>query len=605
MNNEGQPSRIEWRVVDSKTGTEVIRRLDHPHGSSGTVRALLAGYPGGTALGDCEIMLHPPGSDEWSRARSQYRLLVKGQKLEGYVGGDKTPRYSYVISGEIEKTFDAWKIPAIDTLSWLDKSHMIPGEILASPLTGVLPTTGLDIVRHLSNLLEIVWDDDFSGYGGGAGPHPSTDYTQTGWSFTAADPYEGLPAITTAVTGSECVITTNTSWSQIGQYAFAELRIQGTMKGGTGTDPGEMDIVFLSDSNFQNGLLLRADMNVTAGLYQIAADANQRTAGAFTGIGGPAVVFDNVRVGFPFDITVPLFMNAGKFTAGIWVNGKDSGVYVSPGSWPASGRIGLRYFASTGGAPQIYVNKLQFLARPWRSIWGTARFADGIQSASPASGAIPQELTTSGQSHLDLMLMAAATDGYVLRKTPGRGYRADQLDYALAPGLDLTDSVVLREGVNVVRATASRVAESYGDGVTMLAIPGNDSGGRIRMMPLGAAGDLVIDDRVSDVGQPGYRFLKRWARLVQQRKADPLQAVELEVQRTAKLADTFREGDTVLVDLPSLDLVGREMIVVGYSWSEVTGRMVVTLNDFPRSAIVPGARLVGPLNNLALTYKTR
>ena len=610
---QGVPSRIEWRVIDENTGAEVTARLPHPHQGQGTVRLIVNGYPSQVSIGTCTIPLHRPPSREWADALDSYRLMRKGLKLEGYEAHDTTgtPTYSYVVTA-VTKDTDGWAIEAESTLGWLTRAHLVPGEIMASPITGVLPTSGKEIVNYLQSTLETQWADDFSGFGGGTGPHPSSDYTSAGWSFTSADPYRSAPALTSVNTAIDAYFMTNTTWldaSGLGPYWVGVVTIVGTCKPGTAASPnnsGDISIIFLGDSAWNNGMLVRAGMIYNGTTWDVSVDVNSKAGGGYTGRGGPvANVLQGVRSPFPFQLQVPLFMNAGRHTLGAWINGKDSGLYVVDGGFfPASGGVGVRYVPTAGGSPQIWVNRITFKARPVLGLWGTPRFKSGTQSASPPNGAIPQELKTSRQSHMDMDLQAATTDGYQLRITPGRGHKGDALDYHPQPGLDLSSTVILREGVNVEKASVKSVAESYGADVSMQAIPLDDSGGAVTWEKIGAAGDMVLEDQVADVGQTGFRFLVDWAQKVQARKANPLQAITLAVVRTPDLVGAFREGDLVGVDVPTVD-VRSTALVVEYGWSEVSGTVPVTLSDFPDDNRTSWRRVSSPVDWISRVVRPR
>lgn len=603
---------------------EVTPRLAHPHQSSCEKRGLQVGYTPSSSLARATIPLYRPGTRQFKEALPDYLNLTQGMKLEGYrgrnTGPGATPDYSYVID-DVSRDTEGWSIAALSTMVWLQKSYMVPGEILASPITGVLPTHGDEIVQALAAPLQRIWQDDFSGYAGGSGPHPASDYTVSAdWSWTAADPYRGRPALTSTNTGAESFVITNTTWPNVGQFWVGVIRITGTVRPGTAASPnnsGDMSIIFLGNTAWTAGVLTRAGVIYNGSTWDVSVDLNSKAGAVYTGRGSAANVLQGVRSPFPFQITVPIFMNAGRHTSGCWVNGKDSGMYVIDGGWyPASGGIGVRYVPTAGGSPQIWLNRLEFFARPVDGIWGTQRFdpSRSFSGLSPTGSYIPQEIATQGQDQLSMIQMAAATDGMAFRLHPGRGAFGDAYNYdfpvpnnttaTLTAARDLSGKLVLREGVNVKKATVS-ASEPFGSDIRMQAIPNTDTGGTISYSAVKQEGSMVQEANVADVGQPAFRFLTDWAAEVQSRHANPFGALVLVVMRTPEVAGwNLDVGDVVMVDAPGSQWFMTPATIVSIQESETSDEMTIACNVFSRS-VQSADRMANWVSAIGRTFRTR
>jgi hypothetical protein len=622
MPTEGKADYLALRVLDNHTGAEIVHELAHQHDCRWERRALQQGMPGSSTLGTFTI--HSPGgpqSDEFrKRWQDQWTQLAIGQRVEGYLGNVVTgsPARSGVVTKIRRSLSGPWEVTGVDSLWMLQQSQMLPGEVFAGPGAGVLPTNGLEIVKALSGTQEVVWDDDFSGWNGSAHPN-SSDYILSNFSFTSADPYRGLPALTsTAVGPTDAFAVTTTSWNANQQYWYSVISIHGTMVGGTNAVTSEAGILLLADSTAQNDVLLRAQMiaNVTfPGTFDILAQIFSRSAGTYTQQAS-VTAFSVVRNPFPFEVTAVIYENAGRQELRLLINGKDATAVWNPGSLaPSSGRIGLRFSPGAGGAPAVFVNRIQFHARNGPSLgtaWGTPRFKAGTQSFG--AGAISHEIAAGGQTHLDMMLLAASLDGFTLRKNPGPGHKGDSLDYAASPGQDHSGKIVLEEGVNIVAdgTEVATVPEMFGTDVSAKAIPGGDSGGSITWGRIGAVGDAVLTDTVTDMGVPGYDLLVNYARSIQGRKANPLQAVQVRVIRDATWLSVNngagpRELDFVTVLIPTLGVQRQKVQIMGDDFQEGAADTVVYLSALPESAAPNHVlqRIVRPLDYLSTTYQPR
>src|SRR5262249_14014681 len=281
----------------------------------------------------------------------------------------------------------------------------------------------------------------------------------------------------------------------------------------------------------------------------------------------------------------------GQHTVRLLLNGKDANcVWSSAAAFPASGGVGIRWVGGTSST--VYVNRLQFHSRTsgfgggfgiGGNRWGTDRFQQGTQSAATKN----VQQTTSGTiaTHLDVLMQAAALEGFLIRKNPGFGFKADTIDFAASPGVDRSSQIVFEENVNVDDAEVGPVGEVYSTDVRINAVPGTDSGGSVTWGRIGAAGDLVLIDTVADVSVPNFNLLVAFAEMVQQRKANPMVATQLSVARTADTADNWRELDFVQGHLPTLNVHHQKQQVVGYTFTEGDAKQTVYLSQFPERAL--------------------
>jgi hypothetical protein len=579
------PIRFAFRVIDANSGAVIAANLPHLHQSSGSVHALQRGYPGSTTIGSFTILLAPPLTAEGAANKTLYFSLAVGQKVEGYLGDvvAGTPRVSGVITKITRYLSQPWTVECQDTLYWLQQSQVLPGETLAASTT-----SGLNIVQQYSGTQEVVWDDDFSGWNGS--PHPnSSDYTLSGFSFTASDPNLGLPALTCGAAGLYALVTNG--WNRDSQYSASSCSIHGTMQSGTNASfGGEASIFLLTDATAANGILVGVFARET-GTPGLVCDARIYTlaSGTYTLADQAANIFGPLGSSLlQFEVSAVIYAQpSSNFFLRLLVNGQDVGFNYLLGS-QTSGRIGIRFSPGAGGgSPAIWVNRIQFHGRTgnlYGAGWGTNRFAAGAQSSNRS---VYNAITGNGQTHLDMLLLASSLDGFWLRKNPGVGPKADSLDYAASPGKDLSTSVIFEEGVNIDASgtLVGPVAEIFSTDVKMNAIAGSDSGGQITWGTIGNAGDIVLTNTVVDLGTPGFSLLASYAETVQARASNPLQAVQVAVIRTADTADLWRELDFVTVHIPSLNVLHQRAQVVGWTWDESSTTQTVYLNEFPLSRL--------------------
>jgi hypothetical protein len=601
MSGEPVLGYLKLRILDPNTNAVVVQDLPHPHRSSWTVYALQQGFPGATAIGGGTVPLFSSGDGEFEKARQWYLQLAIGQKIEAYLGDviAGSPKFTGVITNIAKSLKAPWSLTVSDTLYWLQKSKTLYREELSGA------TTGLAIVQQFLGTREALWDDDFANWSGTSRPGApaSTDYGVSGWSFTSSDPYFHLPALSSTNTASVAYAIPTTTFT-LAQMTWAQLTMRGTMVSGTsaGNDDGEAALFIDVDATGQNGYMVRAFISpdsVIASQWNIITEIWSITGGVYTRILNGGFFYQGFSANtFPFEFSVVFWQRPGpvQYIMPV-VNGKYlGGVNAAITGVNSPGRIGLRFQAAAGGAPAVYVNRLTFQGRPQSGTWGIPRFQQGTMSAGP--GSLNQRLVANNQSHLDMMLAASSMDGYWLRKNPKAGYKSDSIDYAAQPGQDLSASVVFEEGINVEDAVVTNVADAYSTDLKLnfVATESADSG-TITWGRVGTSGDMVLTDTVSDAGMPSYSMNVAYSEMLSARKANPLQAQQLEVKRDADTADKWRELDFVTVQLPTVGVNRQKAQVVGYTFTEGSEKQTVYLNQIPAAALIAAsvARITGPV----------
>ena len=573
-------AELNIRVVDSNTGTEIISELPHLHQSTWRVRGLQPGATGSAQLGSFTIPLHAPRSNEGHAAKRLYDLLDKGQRIEAYLSGSggSVPYQTGVITAPFDRTFGPWVINGQDSLWWLQQSQLFPGEQVG-------PSTGPSrLVQLFGSTREVVYDS-----------YANALTTVSGTiNNVTADPQFGLPGISAAGTA----IAMNQfggGWNANQQYnlpthpsdAYASaLTVWGTIFSDTNTtNAGAVGIFFLADLTGANGYLCEVFTAYSGSAstgYNVGVRLWSETAGVFTQL-SQGTVFTGLQSNtFPYELTCVLFNNNNTgYNFHIVLNGKDTGVgYQTTSLLRSSGFIGVRF--SEPGAFTQYINRLRFESRTGQygsGTWGTNRFQAGTVTNTTA--VIPF-ITSQNQTHLDIIQLAMALDGFVCKKAPGRGYKGDVLTYGLL-GADLSAQVKFVEGENVIEQGTGvfALADLFSNVTRYSTVPGGNSGGTIEWSPIANVGDMALIDIVTDVGAPDSSLQMASAIQVAARKSNPLQAYQVGIVRTSDVAEQFGVYDYVQVDLPTLRIYKQKLQVIGWDFKERQGDMPVFLNQFP------------------------
>lgn len=590
---------------------------------------MVAGYPGSTTLGEFRIVLPSPLTDEHWRYRSQYDAILNstnqgiGLKVEGYDSnvGLATPVVSGVIT-KMDLPLDTpWVLSGVDTLFWLQQSIMYPGEVIDFP-------QGRTIVTHFITTEEVLWDDDFTNWSGGA------NYTQSGGTWgTGTDPIYGFPAVAPSASGA--TITSTSTWGNefagLSTCTACGVRVHGVIHAGTDSvDAGTVSILLGSDSTGANALRFSARWSYpgsntwnVSGLIDVVSGGvvtNLVTTSVLTGItSGPT----SGLLIMPFELLAEVSLASGIGSPPprllrLIINGNDANCQVTRAALPTfPGRIGVD--GTTIGLPSgaIYINRLSFHSRTNQNgtggtTWGTDRFQQG---SFGLAGSYMNAITGQGQSYLDMINLAAAFDGYNIRKNPGAGYKSDTIDYGANLGTDRSTQIVFEEGVNVMAqgTTFQNVAEVFSTDAQVNSMSGDaSSGGNVTWGRLGVAGDMVLTDLSTTVGMSGYTMLVSFGKLIAARKANPLTAIQIVVIRSADLLAANngwgpREWDFVTVHMPSYNVERQKVQIVGYGFREVDGFVTYYVTQFAERSMVraPLDGLHHGIDFVVNTYKSK
>jgi hypothetical protein len=584
---------LAYRIVDQNNGNEIIHSLPHLHQSSWTVNALAKGMPGSAGIGSFSIPCAPIRSDAYMANKVIYDQLVVGQKVEGYLGDvvAGTPRVSGYITS-LDRTLDGnLVITGSDTLGWLQKTQVIPGEFI--PFVG---PTGNDVVALYKDPVRMGFDDSCTSLG---------SYTQTPasrWTQTT-DPETGVSAFNCSTTGSESYVINSTSIPAI-QYQGPSYAI-GNFLFQAGTDTttgGEASLVIGSDATAANCVFARVNgYEVGGSSWSFDAEIWTRTASVNTRqlqkVGIMTGLSNQIRV----QIILSCYYVGGTIYLHMFVNGQDCGnyVYSNVGTAP-SGRIGFRFNANAGGSPNVWAERASFRYRDS----SVPLFATGTINSSSVVFANQQHL--NGQTNLDMLSMAMVSDGWQVRKNPGAGYRADSIDYAVSPGSDLSSSIVFEDGINLVNLQTTSNADVYSIDTRIAATPGMDSGGGV-VYPSssGNTGDLVLTDTVLNAGTVTFAPLIQFGNTVGALKSTPGQAKTAVVVRDAFTADKWRELDYVTLHAPLMGLNHQKVLVLGYTLTEGDATQTVMFDQYAFDPAYQARRNLDSARIITAAYKTR
>lgn len=611
---DGIAPRIAWRVVDSNTGAVVIPNLFHLHQSKYTVRALHPGMPGSATLGDFSIALPPAASDDGRKYASERTALAYGQRVEGFLGDVITgaPDFSGVITGLRPSLSSPCEVTGSDSLWWLQQSQEFQGEAIG-------PGRAWPVFNNYRHTREVVADQ--------VAPTGTPSGT---WSTTAADAQFGIPAAIASAAGAYW-LTTET-WPATGEYNWPTLpttshassvTVWATCNPSLDTGvAGSVECVFLSDGTTANCYLAQAVIAYDgAGNYNVSAQIGKITATVFSVLATTSNVFTAIAAPIVIELAATLYNLDGPdhHVVQLFINGKNANcqaLITDAAQFRASGAIGYRFSLASGAGSTSYY-KVKFESRTAADTWGTARFKTGVLTTTGTAGF--ERFDATGQTHLDMLGLAATLDGFQIRKTPGFGFKADVLDYTATPGSDRSAVVVFEQGVNVEDSgtQVAPVADLYATVASVNAVPGGSSGGKMTWSrqsngeaqggnPAGT-GDLVLTDTVADLGTPGFALLAAYGMQVAARKAVQVVPIQLSVLRTADLIGEWRELDSVTVHVPDLGIYRRVSTVLGYACDETKNTWTVWLDEWPDRALVQLAvqRIGRAQEYLVNTYAAR
>lgn len=616
--NAGHPDYLGIQILNDNTGAVLVQELAHAHKTKWGVRAPQQGIPGSSTLGQFRIVAPgAPRSPEFRRYKSQWDVIQNAwasqirMRAEGYLGGKVTgtPRFSGIVTDMTPTLGAPWELSGIDSLWLLQQSQVLPGETILLNGVGTAFST-----KAFTGCQTVILDDGFANWNSG----DSANYhaNNGGWSFTPGDPLFNLPALqATADNANEITVASFTA--NPGQLSAATVTLHGVVAA-TGVGPIGVGILLKSDSTGLNATMLDFFLTETGGgtqIYNVTVRIGTWSAGTYTQQVGVSNYFTNVSATFPFELTAVLSQQPTGPSGGqtglvkVILNGQDKNVQWGGGGAPA-GLIGIRN-ANSPASGTCYVNQLLVRGRTSGAVgeagFGTNRFQGGSAFGSLTSPGQPT--IGQGQSHLDVLQLAATFDAATIKKIPGAGVDGDFLVYVVgSQGNDFSNAITLREGINVIDqdTAVSSVPEMLGTDVRFTAIPSGpsnntDSGGLATWSRLGQPGDTVLVDSVADVGISGFTMMVNWARQIQARKVNPLQAVQVRVVRdddwigvhgnngfgypTWIVGAGPGEFDLVSVELPSLNVELQILQIVGYDFEEGEESMIVYFSQLPKQAI--------------------
>lgn len=587
---------LRYRVVDPNTGAVVVNELPHPHQSEWQVRAYQRGAPTSSMVGSFHIPLHPAGSEAYQAALYDYSQLAYGQKVEGYLGDvlSGPPRYTGLIR-EINKSLaGAVEIVGADTLDWLQQSITFQGDRWTGKSGDVIVKKYLDDIEVFGDFLPGTTGGSFLP---GGTQNPAGRYT------TTTDPNMGGISAATA-TGATNIWAFGANGNITNANFEGRIDLFGSLTS-TSTDTsnaGDLGLIYASDSGGNNFFTCEVKLRYsgTAGLYNVDVAIWQDAAGVFTQKAVIQNVFTNVPVPFPIQLTVwsvnQLGVTPPIVTASL--NGTDLSDRLSFQMTSMAGRVGL--ISSVGsGSFQAWADLVTVRKRDDTS----PRFAQGtIASGSGKAG----PLRFTGQTHLDMLGIAATQEGWLLRKSGGAGARADTIDANVNPGSDLSKTVVFEQDVNLSDLQLVANAETYATDVRLAGPPGINTGGSVEWTQPLATGSIVLEDTVPSMAPKDFFGGHFAAAAIQASKSNPGQAKVAIVIRDADTADKWRELDTVTIHAPRIGLDNVKAVVVGYSFKEGAGTQEVLLDSYAfQSAQYAASRLGGSVKLMAGQFQSR
>src|SRR6266567_1424007 len=78
---------FSYRII-SKDVDIVIKNLEHKHASKWSIKFMQAGVVGASIIGNFEIPLHDPGSNDAMMSQDDYDKLKENMRVEAYLGDE-------------------------------------------------------------------------------------------------------------------------------------------------------------------------------------------------------------------------------------------------------------------------------------------------------------------------------------------------------------------------------------------------------------------------------------------------------------------------------------------------------------------------------------
>lgn len=567
-----------YRVLDP-FGNEVISNLAHLK-SKWTIKAPMPGQvTGSSVIGDFQIDLPTPGTPEWKDNAQDFAQLNINYRVEGYYGqpGAGNPRVAGIIR-EKPTSFNNFSLKGIDSIGILLGTATGRSESFAGR------TDQLFMYALQGYALQPGASDDFSG--------TLALWTNNG-AFTLANNPNGLASIKSPATANgDGLLYSTTSYANA---TYANCSISGWFylicanTSGSAAEAG--CVAALQDAN--NYILGRANMRqaFTQGSnnsrYEIDAEIWIKSLGSWTLLNRKTNVVVSPNNNTWLQVTLSGKQIGNNYQWEVQLNGAPSGCLTQYQAAPA-GMVGFRsYIASqvmgafTFNATNsvTYLSNVSFVAK--QSLVNPGNIVQGTKSITQ---------TFSNTHSLDLINLAAMTEGYSWRKNCGVGI--DTIDYGPTVGTDYTSRVIFIEGQNLEKN--SSVDTNFDAPVTanrLFGSPGQDNAGYIEWVNIAAAkkygywlGTLSVDE-ASDFGAQ-----QRLVQTITNLQAAPGSAKDLFVVRDEETADVWRELDYVAVYSERLGFNMQSVQVMGYTLEEGNTAQEIIGDQYPKSMIVADLR---------------
>lgn len=566
-----------YRVLDP-FGNEVVSNLAHLR-SKWNIKAPMPGQvTGASVIGDFQVDLPPPGTPEWRDNAQDFAKLAINQRIEGYYGqpGAGNPRVTGIIR-EKPSTFNSFALKGIDSIGILlgtstGRSEQFNGR-----------TDQLFMYALQGYAMQANSSDDFSGV-------IATLWNNNGGWSTNANP-NGLAAIKASNSG-DGVLSSKTSYANA---TYNNCYISGWFylicANTTGSVAEAGCIAAYQDIN--NYILGRALMRqaFTQGSansrYEVDAEIWIKSLGTWTLL----VRKNNVVVTANNNawLQVSLFGKqiGATYQWEVQINGSPSGCLYQYQATPA-GSTGYRSlitsntmgpFTFNAANSSCWVSNVTFVAK--QNLVNPGNIVQGTKSIMQ---------TFSNTHSLDMVNLAAMTEGYSWRKNPGVGI--DTIDFGPSVGTDYSSRVFFIEGDNL--ESRSSIDTNFDQPVTanrLFGSPGQDNAGYIEWVNIAAAkqyglwiGTLSVDE-ASDFGAQ-----QRLVQTITNLQAAPGSAKDLFVIRDEQTADVWRELDYVTVVSPRLGLNNQVVQVMSYTLEEGSPAQEIIGDQYPKSMIVSDLR---------------
>src|SRR5579864_7520527 len=593
----GIKSYLRYRAVNRITGQEITPDLPCLHNGVWSVAAMQPGNPGSAALGEFTIGLHPPGSRGYRLAKPIYDQLDRFIRIEAYLSGTGlsmggAPRFAGPIldmPSDYGENGDSFELHGATDLYWANYSMPFPGELLAQDVTSNV------LKSYLGTNEPSAANDTFN-------PFVAGNYTSTNlpggssgtWSGTTDDGFN----VVSCSSGQSAVLLAKAGAAANDRWHSQYIEITGRMN--PSADAGNAGTVGVGLSSANNSTNNSVVGYITAykqnGRYNLNANILSFAGGSSNGsvlIPNALSNVDDPQGFIKFTIGLLVTASNGMANVALTVNGKVVAVQYSTVFSPglATNYPLIHYSIPSSGGNTIYVSKLmQFTRFSADGASTAAAFAPGSITTSTHS---LQFATDPGPSFLDLWSRLATREGWYWRYTPqaftGSGgppaapRTLGTVDFAADPGSDLTHSVIIKRGENLVHLGLSGNADLLMSGTATAGPPSLDGGGLSFWRDIATMTKYgVIEDQSQAWTAPEFNALARYSQQIVSNKiaVGTIGSKRAVVLRDPLTADRWRELDRITIHDPEQNLNYQSARVLAYDFTEGDVRQNVVLDQF-------------------------